>query len=133
MSRLAHRKPKRMPKTRSTERRTVPRRPRRVPGSGGVESIMLKISRERVNQLARELLDAMTRTQSVMLLKDREVVRQSIAHALGDEFKREEEREENVRRKLAMMKKGPAPGTREWEQLFRKLMEEEYLREGLDS
>ena len=94
---------------------------------------MHKISRERVNQLARELLDAMTRTKSVALLKEREVVRQSIAHALADELKREEEREENVRRRIAGMRKGPQPGSREYEQLFRKLMEEEYLREGLDT
>lgn len=94
---------------------------------------MHKISRERVNQLARELLDAMTRTKSVILLKDREVVRQSISHALADELKREEEREENVRKRLAGMRKGPKPGTREYEELFRKYMEEEYLREGLDT
>ncbi|HET7710466.1 MAG TPA: DUF507 family protein [Thermoanaerobaculia bacterium] len=94
---------------------------------------MLKMSRERVNQLARDLLDAMTSTHSVTLIKEREAVRQSIAHALADEFKREEEREENVRRKLGALKKGPLPGSPEWEQLFRKLMEEEYLREGLDS
>ena len=91
------------------------------------------MSRERVNQLARDLLDAMTRTHSVVLLKDREVVRQSIAHALADEFKREEEREENVRRRISSIKKGPSQGSREYEQLFLKLMEEEYLREGLDS
>jgi hypothetical protein len=94
---------------------------------------MHKISRERVTQLARELLDAMTRTKSVVLLKDREVVRQSIAHALADELKREEEREENVRRRLAGTRKGPRPGTREYEELFRQYMEEEYLREGLDT
>ena len=94
---------------------------------------MHKLSRERINQLARDLLDAMTRTKSVTLLKDRDVVRQSIAHALADELKREEEREENVRRKLATMKKPPAAGSREYEALFRKLMEEEYLREGLDT
>jgi hypothetical protein len=94
---------------------------------------MHRLSRERVNQVARELLDAMTKTKSVILLKDREVVRQSIAHALGDELKREEEREDNVRRRLATMKKGPERGSREYEQLFRKMMEEEYLREGLDS
>ena len=75
----------------------------------------------------------MTRTKSVILLKDREVVRQSIAHALGDELKREEEREENVQRRLASMRKGPKPGSREYEELFRKMMEEEYLREGLDT
>ena len=74
---------------------------------------MHRMSRERVNQLARELLDAMTRTKSVALLKEREVVRQSIAHALADELKREEEREENVRRRIASMRKGPQPGSRE--------------------
>ena len=94
---------------------------------------MRKISRERVVQLARELLDAMMRTKSVTLLKDREVVRQSIAHALADEFKREEEREENVRKKISSMPKPPARTSREYEELFRSLMEEEYLREGLDS
>ena len=94
---------------------------------------MRKISRERVVQLARDLLDAMVRMKSVTLLKDREVVRQSIAHALADEFKREEEREENVRRRISSMRKPPSRTSREYEELFRKLMEEEYLREGLDT
>jgi len=94
---------------------------------------MRKISRERVVQLARDLLDAMLRTKSVTLVKDREVVRQSIAHALADEFKREEEREENVRRRIGTMRKPPGRNSREYEELFRSLMEEEYLREGLDN
>jgi hypothetical protein len=94
---------------------------------------MHKISRERVTQLARDLLEAMTRTRSVTLLKEREVVRQSIAHALADELKREEEREENVRRRIATMKKAPPLRSRDYELLFRQLMEEEYLREGLDN
>lgn len=75
----------------------------------------------------------MLRTKSVTLVKDREVVRQSIAHALADEFKREEEREENVRRRIGTMRKPPARNSREYEELFRSLMEEEYLREGLDN
>jgi len=94
---------------------------------------MRKISRERVVQLARDLLDAMVRMKSVTLLKDREVVRQSIAHALADEFKREEEREENVRRRISSMRRPPSRTSRDYEELFRSLMEEEYLREGLDS
>lgn len=102
-------------------------------GRASYNSGMHKISRERVNQLARELLEAMTRTKAVSLLKDREMVRQSIAHALADELKREEEREENVRRRIATMKKGPLAGSRDYEQLFRKYMEEEYVREGLDT
>lgn len=94
---------------------------------------MHRMSRERVNQLARELLEAMTRTRAVTLLKDRDVVRQAIAHAVADELKREEEREENVRRRIAVLRDAPAPQSREYEQLFRKLMEEEYLREGLET
>jgi hypothetical protein len=94
---------------------------------------MHKISRERAGQLARELLDAMTRSKAVTLLKDREVVRQSIAHALADELKREEEREENVKRRIASTRPRPHEASREYEQLFRKFMEEEYLREGLDT
>jgi len=94
---------------------------------------MRRLSRERVNQLARDLLEAMTRNRTVVLMKDRDAVHQAIATALAEELKREEEREEVVRRRLATLRKGPRPGTREWEELFRKMMEEEYLREGLDS
>jgi len=94
--------------------------------------MMLKMSRERINQVARDLLDILTRAQSVVLLKDREAVRQAIAHALDDELRREQEREDNVRRKLATIKKPPAPGSAEYEQLFRKLLEEEHVREGLE-
>jgi hypothetical protein len=94
---------------------------------------MRTVSRERTNRLARELLENLLRGRSVTLLKDRDVVRQSIMQALSDEFKREEEREETVRRRMAAVRKGPSPGSREWEQLFRKLMEEEYVREGVES
>jgi hypothetical protein len=94
---------------------------------------MRRLSRERVNQLARDLLEAMTRNRTVVLMKDRDAVHQAIATALAEELKREEEREEIVRRRLATLRKGPRTGSREWEELFRKMMEEEYLREGLDS
>ncbi len=94
---------------------------------------MRKFSREQVNQLARELLGAMQRTRSITLLKDREAVLQAISAALSEEFKREQEREENVRRRIATMAKPPSRTSRDYEDLFMKLMEEEYLREGLDT
>jgi hypothetical protein len=89
------------------------------------------LSRERVNQLARDLLDAMTRNRTVILMKDRESVHHAIATSLAEELKREEEREETVKKRLAEMRK--KPGARDYEDLFRKFMEEEYLREGLDN
>lgn len=94
---------------------------------------MVRPSRDRLNQLARELLDALSRSHSVILLKDREVVRQAMAHALTDELRREEEREESARRRIAAMgRQAPRATTPEYEELFRRLVEEEYLREGLD-
>jgi hypothetical protein len=94
---------------------------------------MVRPSRDRLNQLARELLDALSRSHSVILLKDREVVRQAMAHALTDELRREEEREESARRRIASMgRQAPRATTPEYEELFRRFVEEEYLREGLD-
>ena len=90
---------------------------------------MVKLSRERVEKLARDLVDAMSRSRAVILLKDREATRQAIAHALADEMRREEEREETVRKRIASMRKPPKSGSAEWEQLFRSLMNEEYVRD----
>jgi hypothetical protein len=50
---------------------------------------------------------------------------------LADELKHEEEREERVRFRLSSIKGGPSPQSREYEALFRQMMEEEYHREGL--
>lgn len=90
-------------------------------------------SRDRMNHLARELLDALSRSRAVTFLKDREVVRQAIAHALTDELRREDERQESARKRISEMRPRPKAGTPEWEELFQRFVEEEYLREGLDS
>lgn len=94
---------------------------------------MVRPSRDRLNHLARELVDALARSRAVILLKDREAVRQAVAQSLADELRREEEREETARKRIAAMRGGPKPKTKEWEELFRKFVEEELLREGLDS
>ena len=92
-----------------------------------------RFSRERIAQLASDLVSMMGRLASVKLLKDRDAVLQAIGASLSDEFRREEEREENVRRRMVSMVRPPARGTREYDEVFSRLLEEEYLREGLDS
>ena len=94
---------------------------------------MVKLSRERVDKLARDLAEAMSRSRAVVFLKDREAVRQAIAYALADELRREEERETTARKRINALRRPPRPNTTEWEDLFRKFVEEEYLREGLDT
>lgn len=90
---------------------------------------MVRPSRDRLDRLAREILDALGRSRAVTLLKDREAVRQALVQALTDELRREE----IARKRLGSMKGAPKPRTKEWEELFRKFVEEEYLREGLDT
>lgn len=92
--------------------------------------MMVKMTRERVEQMAREILETMTASRAVVFLKSRDAVQQAIAQSLSEELQREEEREEAVRRRIAGMRKPPSRKSAEWEHLFRKLMEEEYLREG---
>jgi hypothetical protein len=94
---------------------------------------MVLPSRDRLSELARQIVDALARSRAVVLHKEREAIRQAVAQSLADELRREEEREENARRRIAAMKGGPKPRTKEWEELFRKFVVEEYLREGLDS
>jgi hypothetical protein len=93
----------------------------------------MRPSRDRLNQLAKELVDALGRSRAVILLKDREVVRQAVAQALTEELRREEDREERARRRIAALRGAPKTGTPEWEDLLRRFVEEEYLREGLDT
>ncbi|MGZ8867280.1 MAG: DUF507 family protein [Thermoanaerobaculia bacterium] len=88
------------------------------------------MTRERVEQMAREILETMSASRAVVFLKSRDAVQQAIAQLLSEEMQREEEREDAVRRRIAGMRKPPARRSVEWEHLFRKLLEEEYLREG---
>lgn len=94
---------------------------------------MVRPSRDRLNQLGKDLVDALARTRAVVLLKDRDAVQQAVSQALADELRREEERETSARKRINALQRAPRPNTTEWEELFRKFVEEEYLREGLDS
>lgn len=90
---------------------------------------MLRPSRERILRLSREILDALARTNGFVLLKDRDAVVNGLASALSDELRREEEREQTVRARIAALPAPPPPDTPEWHALFRKFVEEEYVRE----
>lgn len=94
---------------------------------------MVRPSRERIQRLAHELYTSLLRSRAVTFLKDREAALQAIVHALTDELRREEEREETARKRIAALRRPPAEGSAEYEMLLLKLVEEEYLREGLDS
>lgn len=93
---------------------------------------MNRVTRERVTQLARVLLDELQRQSSVQLLRDRETVCQAIAHALFDELRRDDDRQIAVIAKIAALPDAPLPGSKNWGQMYRKMLDEEYEKEGFD-
>lgn len=94
---------------------------------------MIAISKERLAYLSRLLLEQMDQQQTIHLLKDRELVRQSILHVLTEEIRQHEERQLTVREKLLAEKDTPPPGSRAWEELFQRMLEEEYERHVFES
>lgn len=93
---------------------------------------MNKVTRERVTQLSRILLDELLRQSSVHLLRDRETVCQAIAHALFDELRRDDDRQIVVIRKIADLPDAPASGSKSWGLVYRKMLDEEYEKEGFE-
>ena len=94
---------------------------------------MLKPSRERIAQIARLIVEEIDRSEQVRLLKDREAIRQSVMHALVDELKQDEERQAHVLHRMGGMTDAPTVGSKEWEALYRRLLDEEYERTGFDT
>jgi hypothetical protein len=93
---------------------------------------MVQPSRERLLRLAREIVSLFARSRTVVLLKSREAVEEAVCLALSEELQRQGEREENAHRRISRLRGAPKPETREWHELFRRLIEEEILRESLD-
>jgi hypothetical protein len=93
---------------------------------------MISPSRERLDDLARELFGTLSRSRTVIFLKDSTPALQAMTQALTEELRREEERQANARRRISEMQDAPARDSKEWQDLFRRLVEDEYLRDGLE-
>ncbi|HVT03443.1 MAG TPA: DUF507 family protein [Thermoanaerobaculia bacterium] len=93
---------------------------------------MLKVSKDRIAFLARQIVDEMHRHGSVRLVKDPELVRQGVAHALLDELKHDEEHHRRVMGKIGTMSDPPPGGSKEWDAAYRHFLDEEYDTAGLE-
>jgi hypothetical protein len=94
--------------------------------------MIYRFSRDRAGHLANVLSDELQRQPSVRFLRDSDNVRQSILHALFEELRHDEERQAAVLQKIRELTDAPSAGTRDWDSLFRRLLDEEYERHGFD-
>ncbi len=86
----------------------------------------MRLSRGKVNQLSRLVVDAMAEHPSVEMFRDINQVRLAIVEILQEELRRDEYIDRKVCQKIASQKRDIPEGGREWEILYRQYYREEF-------
>jgi uncharacterized protein len=80
----------------------------------------MKLSPEKINQLSRRVIEAITDLDEVEIFDEPNVIRQSIMTFLNDLMRQEEELDTRVRQQIASQKRTIPEGSAEWDLLYRK-------------
>ncbi len=89
-----------------------------------------KLSREKINFLSRQIMNALYRNDQVEFLDDPNEIRLSIVRSIEGELKLYEALDKKAIDKIQSQKKPIEEGSREWEILYRKYYNEELAKLG---
>jgi uncharacterized protein len=89
-----------------------------------------KLSREKINFLAREILNALNANEQVEFLDDQNEIRLIIIKCIEDEMKLYDSLDKKAIEKIQSQKKAIEEGSREWEILYRKYYNDELAKLG---
>lgn len=89
-----------------------------------------KLSREKINFLARQILLALNKEDQVEFLDDANEIRLLIVKSIEEEMKLYEVLDKKAIEKIQSQKKAIDEGSREWEILYRKYYNEELSKLG---
>jgi len=92
--------------------------------------LSLKLSREKVNFLSRQILKLLFETEQVEFLVDSNEIRLSIVRSIEEEMKLYGQIDKKAVEKIHSQKKAIEEGSREWEILYRKYYNEEISKLG---
>ena len=84
-----------------------------------------KLSREKINFLSRQILNALNRNDQVEFLDDPNEIRLNIVKSIEEELKLYDSLDRKAVEKIQSQKKPIEEGSREWEILYRKYYNEE--------
>ncbi|MGH9417502.1 MAG: DUF507 family protein [Terriglobales bacterium] len=90
----------------------------------------MRVSRDKVNQLAHVVAAALAADSAVELHEDRNGLRLEIRRLLEQSFATEARMDESVRTKITSQKKNILEGSDEWDILYRKYYQDELKRLG---
>jgi hypothetical protein len=92
--------------------------------------VSIRISREKINFLARQILDTMFENDQVEFLDEPNEIRLVIVRSIEDEINLYEKIDHKAIAKIESQKKAIQEGSREWEILYRKYYNEEISKLG---
>jgi uncharacterized protein len=91
----------------------------------------MKLSSEKVNQLSRKLMEAITKLDEVEIFEEPNVIRQRIVAVLNDLLHQEEEIDSRVRQQIQSQKRTIPEGSAEWDILYRKYYSDALRKVGI--
>ncbi len=90
----------------------------------------IRLSREKVNYLSRQILDKLFEDDEIEFLDESNEIRLSIVNCIEEEMNLYESIDKKAIEKIVTQKKSIKEGSREWEILYRKYYNEEITKLG---
>ena len=90
-----------------------------------------RISRDKMNVLARNITEALEAMESVKLLKEKNSVRLEVRRLLEELLLQEKRIDQEARRKIESQRRTILEGSQEWDILYRKYYNEEVKKLGI--
>ena len=91
----------------------------------------LRLSRDKINVLARAATDALADMDTVEFIEDRNTIRQEIRRLLEELLKEEAKIDAAARQKIESQRRTITEGSQEWDILYRKYYNEEVKKLGI--
>jgi hypothetical protein len=91
----------------------------------------VRLSRDKVNVLARSVADALKQMDEVEFIEDPNTIRQETRKFLEELLNREEKIDQSARLKIESQKRTILEGSQEWDILYRKYYNEEVKKLGV--
>jgi hypothetical protein len=92
--------------------------------------LSIRLSREKINYLSRQILNKLFENDEVEFLVESNEIRLSIVTSIEDEMDLYESIDKKAIEKIESQKKSIKEGSREWEILYRKYYNEEITKLG---
>jgi hypothetical protein len=92
--------------------------------------VSIRLSREKINYLARQILDQLFKDDDVEFLDESNEIRLTIVKSIEEEMKLYDLIDKRAVEKIESQKKAIKEGSREWEILYRKYYNDEITKLG---